>query len=222
MGLRDKFKQYMDEVNQEIEKQDEKKKERKKVKQEKENHFRNLLSGWGADNIGKMEIDLYVNKQSILYAEELLKDGESVINFIGADYGKLEDYKISGILLITDKRLLYAFKDKKSQFKQEWKFTSINGVKDSGYPLKGHQLQIEIGKSKKLFHKIKKNDHYEKFIQDLQQKIDNPETVKKKRNNSTSGSKDKYALLEKIADLKEKGILTQEEFEVEKEKILKQ
>lgn len=182
---------------------------------EEKQAFIDLLTKWtGSKPTEKLELDFHVYKESMLYAQRnILDNNENVLAFIGADYGKLETYKIAGILLITDNRLLYVHKDRKSQFKQEWKFNKINGVTESGFPLKYHEFQIEIGKSKVVFHRVKKKDRYIEFIKILQDKINNPTTTQPKGNN-------KYSLLEQIAKLKEQGILTEEEFKQEKEKIL--
>jgi hypothetical protein len=164
-----------------------------------------------------LETNFRMYRRSMFHADKhVLQDGESVLSFIGADYGKLENYKAAGILIVTDTRLLYVHKDKKSQFKESWKFNRINGITESGFPLKRHEFQIEVGKSKKVFHGVFKKGMYSSFIRTLQNKINNPDsavTVKK-------DNKNKYTLLEQIAKLKEQGILTEDEFQEEKKKIL--
>ncbi|WP_342488573.1 PH domain-containing protein [Cytobacillus sp. FSL W7-1323] len=179
--------------------------------------FYSLLNKWTDSIVNeKTKGEFAGTKTSMLYTERSILNGtEKVLAFIEADYYKKESSKIAGVLLITDQRLLYAHKDRKSQFKQEWKINKINGIKESGFPLKSNEFQLDIGKSKIVFSRIRKKDRYKHFIQTLQEIINNPSL------NEKSVKKDnKYTLLEQISDLKTKGILTEEEFQQEKEKIL--
>lgn len=174
-----------------------------------------LLNNWTSEIPSeKLELDFDIFRKSMLYAEQnIIKSNEKVLSFIGADY--LANHKIAGILVLTDSRLLYVHKDKKSQFKQEWLFNKINGIKESGFPLKINEFQLDVGKSKVVFSHVKKKERYRKFINVLQDKMDKPVSTSKPKNIGN-----KYTLLEQIAKLKEQGILTEDEFAREKEKIL--
>ncbi|WP_100012308.1 SHOCT domain-containing protein [Lentibacillus sediminis] len=220
MGLREKWKENKRQIREAMEKREEELNNEPKylAKQEREKKIHDILAKWSGDSdTSKLERQLYGNKNSILYADkEVLKEYESVLGFVGADYGDVQNKKIFGVLIITDDRLLFAQKDKKSSFKQSWKHNKINGIKDGVFPLKPHQLQIEVGKSKVIFHRIKKKDQFNTFIKVLQNKIDNPEVPKK----SNKPTQNKYKLLEQIAKLKDDGTLTEDEFAAEKKKIL--
>lgn len=193
----------------------------KEEKQKERKQLIDVLTRWsGSKPSDKLEIDFYIHQNSLIYADQhVLRKNEQVLQFIGADYGKLEDTKFNGVLILADSRLLYVNKEKNSQFTQDWNYNKLNGVKVSGYPLKAHEFQIEVGKSKKVFHRVNKKEQFNSFIDALQNKISNAESTPTKRK-TVSNPSNKYKQLEQIAKLKEQVILTEEEFQSEKTKIL--
>ena len=154
--------------------------------------------------------EIYLKRKEIVELPKILSTDEKLDNIIQGTYnGGI------GILVSTNRRLIFIDKG------------IIYGLKVEDFPLnKITSIQYETGM---IFGKLKIHtsgniatiDNVEKitvrkFAEFVRNKIENPSETPSVNPNEI----DVYEKLEKLGKLKEKGILSEEEFKVQKEKLL--
>lgn len=191
-------------------------KEDKKILQEKY-----IGTGFGKSSL----FSLY--KDSIVYFEKyVLRSNEKFLLSIIAEYDKSVDREMKGLLIATDQRLVFVSSRGRNRqfFYEEFDYRSMNGITQAKDGLFENELYIDLGISRKKFDNLMPFERLRDFINIVMNQIhmvrDTPRTTTVSF--STVTVSDKYAALEKIGKLKEQGILTEEEFEKEKKKILNQ
>ncbi len=121
-----------------------------------------------------------------------------------------------GILALTNKRVIFCAKGLSGNKTEDFPFDQIASIDCATPPLIQYStvtIQAKGGFSK--FKNVPKGAAQE-FAQKTRQAVQASKTVVA----SSATSVDKYSMLEKLAELKSKGILTEDEFQAEKLKIL--
>jgi hypothetical protein len=161
----------------------------------------------------KIGDDQFFTKKELNYLPEILSEGEEVLAFTSG----LMDGN-TWLITLTNKRIIFLDKG------------MIYGLKQTIIPL--DRINSVSGKTGILFGEIFIEDGAkERHIKNVWKKTVKPftnlvmETIEqyknqKNTNHSSSKQDDPYEQLEKLANLKEKGIITEEEFNKAKQKIL--
>lgn len=179
--------------------------------------------GENPSNHQKMMFQRYQNTFTYL-EKNILRSDEQALKAIPVEYDKRKNTEIDGVLVATDQRLIFAYVRGYNQVIEDWDYSKIKGIqlyKDDGF--NQVELHLEIGRSKKKFDDIKNNRDLVEFLNIVEKYVNLSRSLSKGSKSSPANSTnkvDKYKLLEQIAKLKEQGILTEEEFEAEKQKIL--
>lgn len=125
-----------------------------------------------------------------------------------------------GHLVATDSRLIYASKFMLSTKSEVFYYSKISHIEYKGGLLTG-AIKLTIGRKVYEFDNLTK-DVAKRIVNYVNDQINNP-TPKKQADSGTmenAKSGDSYAELEKLAKLKEQGIITEEEFTQKKKQIL--
>lgn len=165
--------------------------------------------------------DQFFTKKELNYLPEILQDGEQVLAFTS---GFMNGH--TWLLTLTDKRLIFLDKGLLFGLRQEIiPLSKVNAVSGETGLFFGSIYITDGAGTRKIENVWKKT--VKNFTNKVQEALDALNTSSKKdsltddaKQSYTSKEQDRYDRLEKLAGLKEKGILTQEEFDTEKAKIL--
>ncbi|MDT2048032.1 SHOCT domain-containing protein [Priestia flexa] len=222
-------KQKREEANKRFQEEQEKRREEKRIKKEKQKEEEQLLieQFYGKDAGVGSKLAFAANKDTFRYVgENLLRADEEILSFIQAEYDKSKKREIKGLLFATNDRMFFAFVRGVNQYIEEFDYSKMKGISLARDGFLSKELYIDYGSSRKKFDDIIDDDKFKDFLQVVNEKIvDNikkpiTKTRQKKPAVIDLEGVDKYKQLERIAELKDKGILTEEEFNVEKKKIL--
>jgi hypothetical protein len=125
-----------------------------------------------------------------------------------------------GHLVATDSRLIYASKFMLSTKTEVFYYNKINHIEYKGGLLTG-AIKLTIGRKVYEFDNLTK-DIAKRLVNYVNEQINNPAPKKQADSGTKENAKsgDSYAELEKLAKLKEQGIITEEEFTQKKKQIL--
>jgi hypothetical protein len=173
------------------------------------------------------EVTYNFHKQTFYYIEtNLLQPNEKVLATIEAEYDKTKKREIDGILVATNTRLIFAHYRNSSQYVEEFDYKKIKGISMAADGFTTKELYLDYNRGRKKFDDIKNDSNLNRFIAIVREQalsFGKTEPAIKKapaKKSSTNDDTDKYKKLEQIGKLKENGILTEEEFQLEKKKIL--
>lgn len=192
--------------------------QKKQARKEAEKQLMEKYFGTNSGLINKMNFSIY--KSAILYFEQHIKyPDEEVLISIPAEYDKTKKREIKGMLIATSDRLVFVTNGiGHGQFVEIFEYQKMNGIALAPDGFSQKELLIDYGRTRKIFDDIDNNHQFKIFLNTVMDKMNeakrNPATRK------TTKKEDKYDLLAKIAKLHEQGILADEEFQKEKEKIL--
>lgn len=167
-----------------------------------------------------------IHKNILIYIEKnLLSLDEKILSAIPAEYDKTQKREIKGVLLATDQKLVFGSKTFSSEYIETFEYKKMNGISLANDGFVSKELYIDYGRGRKKFDDITNDDLFQNFIEIVREQIMLAKTTTTKTNRkqstpSPTNSQDKYKQLEQIGKLKEQGILTEEEFQTEKQKIL--
>jgi hypothetical protein len=155
----------------------------------------------------------------------LLRRDEKVLGVIQAEYDKTKKREIKGILIASEEKLIFAFVRGNNQYIEEFDYSKMKGMSLARDGFVSKELYIDYGRGRKKFDDIIDDDNFKSFLKAVNEKIaefrNKPNTKPKAKATATGvDPNEKYKQLEHLAELKEKGILTEEEFFAEKKKIL--
>jgi hypothetical protein len=166
------------------------------------------------------KVSVFGNKRQIEYIDGLLDNNEKVMYIAGTNAiiktaGSRKSEKLPGVVALTTKRVIFYYAALTSHKLEMFSIPEIKTISCSGNGLTGGHILVDtITKSFDFLVSYKKD-----VIQKIQQII-----YEIKSNYSTSASIAQPAgeaeQIEKMYSLVEKGILTKEEFEIKKRKIL--
>jgi hypothetical protein len=170
------------------------------------------------DKIAKMlGDDQFFTKKELHYLPEILQDGEQVLAFTSG----LMDGN-TWLITLTDKRLIFLDKGMLWGLKQTViPLNKVNAVSCSTGIMFG-EIHISHGSATQKIDNVWKKTVI-KFTNIVQEQLDLLNAPSGQSVAAASGpapEEDKYAKLEKLAGLKEKGIISEAEFAAEKAKLL--
>ena len=153
--------------------------------------------------------DQFFTKKELNYLPEILQDGEQVLAFTS---GIMDGN--TWLLTLTDRRIIFLDKGMIFGLKQQSNpLNKVNAISGKTGLCFGALQITEGAKTHKIENVWKKT--VKAFTNKAQEAICKPV-----EHGESSKSSDKYAVLEKLADLKAKGILSAKEYEAEKAKVL--
>jgi len=161
-------------------------------------------------------------KPAIDYFENTVQlANEIVLSSLPAEYdcGNLEK---KGLLIATNMRVVFVAKKGISQFYKSHYYNYMEGIFLASDGIAQKELTIHTPPLRTTFDDILNDDRLKKFIDVVQKQMQDSKDNRRMTNDKKklSTSVDPYGDLEKIANLRDKGILTEEEFLEEKKKIL--
>jgi hypothetical protein len=197
---------------------------RKQEKQTAEMHMMEKYFGKSTGFFNKMNFSVY--KKAIIYFEQHIQNpNEEVLISIPAEYDKTKKREIKGMLISTSDRLLFVTSGiGHGEYAESFEYRKMNGISLAPDGFAQKELLIDYGRSRKVFDDIVNDDQFKTFLNTVRNKMNESKRTaspaKKTNSKSTSKSENKYDQLAQIAKLRDQGILTEEEFQKEKEKIL--
>ena len=151
------------------------------------------------------------------FCENQIQKDETVktwgTGYVGEMMGSGDKRQYNGCLIVTDKRVVFYSKSWISEVFEEIPFTKISSVESKKFM--GHTtLSVHTSNNTLVFKSLIPEEA--KWLQDTinELKDSGPATVQEKK-------EDVFLQLEKLGDLKIKGIISQEEFQSKKEELLK-
>ena len=173
------------------------------------------------DVLKQYGISTFGNKKGIERVESQLWNDEQVVyivptNAIIHDVNTASKEKLPGVFALTSKRILFSYKMGFSEKTETFELSEIKNVDSYGNGISGGHIKIDtITKTIELLVTYKKD--VMKQIQDMIIRLahDNSEGVRTESANDNSLDQ-----IQKLHDLLEKGIVTQEEFEAKKKQLL--
>ncbi len=217
------------EAAQRFQEEQQRKREEKRIEKErrKAEELKAVERFFGPEpGMGK-KITYSTYKEAFQYVDHhLLREDEEVLGVIQAEYDKTKKREIKGVLIAAEEKLIFAFVRGNNQYIEEFDYSKMKGITLAKDGFASKELYIDYGSGRKKFDDIIDDDNFKSFLAVINGKIteyrQNPASKSRIRKTTpkTEESTDKYKQLERIAELKDKGILTDEEFRTEKEKIL--
>jgi hypothetical protein len=213
---------------QQLKQQREREREEKRAEKERQKQLELLqIEKFFGPNPGfSAKTNYAIHKTILIYIERnLLSPDEKILAAIPAEYDKTQKREIKGVLLATDQKLIFGSKTFLSEYIETFEYKKMNGISLANDGLVSKELYIDYGRSRKKFDDITNDDLFKNFLEKVREQITLAKTTTTKTNRkqstpSPSYNQDKYKQLEQIGKLKEQGILTEEEFQAEKQKIL--
>jgi len=162
-------------------------------------------------DLGK-DVDTFGTKKEIKYLPEIMSDDEKILYLTS---GLMDNN--TWLITCTNKRVIFLDKGMVYGLKQvETPLERINSIQQKTGMMFG-EIAIWDGSSKMEIKQVMKKT-VKPFVAAVNQAID---TIKKSNSGgSASGGSDPAAQLEKFAELKEKGVITEEEFQAKKKELL--
>jgi hypothetical protein len=168
------------------------------------------------------EVNYSYYKKTINYLENnVLESEEKVLISIPAEYDKTKTREIKGLLIATSERLLFiTYGLGHGEFTETLQYNNIKGISLAPDGFSKKELLIDYGRSRRIFDDIKSDEKFNLFIETVRKKMHEPKPNQLNKKKTAPKIVDKYSQLEQLGKLLENGILTEEEFKQEKEKIL--
>lgn len=212
--------------------QAEKRREEKRIEKEKrkEAELKMVERFFGNDPGFGKKVMYSTYKSTFEYVDRhVLRRDEKVLGVIQAEFDKNKKTEIKGILIAAEDKLMFALVRGSGHYLEEFDYTKIKGISLKRDGLLSKELYIDYGRGRKKFDDIVDDLDFKAFLKAVNGKIaefrnkPTSKPISKATATATTSEPavDKYKQLERIAELKEKGILTEEEFKAEKQKILK-
>lgn len=163
--------------------------------------------------------DQFFTKKELNYLPEILTPGEQILAFTSGRLNVDGDKSMSTCLItLTDKRIILLDKGMIYGLKQDIiNLDKVNSISGSTGLMFG-SITITEGAGSRIIENVWKKT-VKIFTNKAQEAIDALKN-NSKQSSGSSAPEDKYAKLEKLVALKEKGILSESEFLEEKRKIL--
>ncbi len=164
-------------------------------------------------------------KNTIIHFEKYIKSSdEEVLIAIPAEYDKTKKREIKGMLIATSHRLIFVTNGiGHGEFTEAFDYRKMNGISLAPDGFAQKELLIDYGRTRKIFDDILNDDQFKRFLKVVRSKMNESKRVtgiSKAKNKAAAHSDDKYEKLAQIAKLRDQGVLTEEEFQIEKQKIL--
>ena len=222
----DKEKHEQMKVEKKAQREREREEKRAEKERQKQLELKQIENFFGPNPGFTAKTNYAIHKNILIYIEKnLLSLDEKILAVIPAEYDKTQKREIKGVLLATDQKLIFGSKTFSSEYIETFEYKKMNGISLANDGFLSKELYIDYGRSRKKFDDITNDDLFKNFIKIVREQIMLAKTTTTKTNRKQStpsppNSQDKYKQLEQIGKLKEQGILTEEEFQAEKQKIL--
>lgn len=165
----------------------------------------------------EMNDNQFFTKKELNHLPEVLNPGEQVLGFSS---GLMDNN--TWLIALTDRRLLFLDKGMIYGLKQvSIPLDKVNGVAGSTGIMFGKIIITDGARERKIENVMKQT--VKPFTNKVEWAIDNFNNKDKQSSqtqNNPPPEEDKYAKLEKLGELKAKGLLSEEEFQAEKSKLL--
>jgi hypothetical protein len=148
-------------------------------------------------------------------AKEYLNPNEEVVAIVmGAYETKIlgEDSVRNGVLIATNKRLVFYAKKLMGYELEDFPFSNISSI-ESGKNMMGHNISF-FASGNKVKMKWINDGEIKKFVEHVRSEIG------KESSSSNSKAENIPDQIEKLSKLKDQGILTEDEFQAKKEDLL--
>lgn len=162
-------------------------------------------------------------KKNLRLVKEHLNEGETIQASVYGEYEKEvmgNEVPKSGILVATEKRVVFFGKRMFGHDMESFLFSNISSIENSkGFM--GHSVTIHASGNKVNMKWINSGDvnQFAKYVND---KLNSANESSPDRSDKQTGEEEDIPTqIQKLSDLKEKGILTEEEFETKKSELLK-
>ncbi|MFZ3591495.1 SHOCT domain-containing protein [Bacillus sp. DJP31] len=206
----------------------EKEKEAKQAEKEKkkELELQRTVKFFGPNPGFTVKTNYTVYKNVLIYLENnVLSPTEEVLSTIPAEYDKTKKREIKGVLVATNERLIFATSGiGHGEFVEVLEYSKMNGISLAPDGFSQKELLIDYGRSRKTFDDIVNDANFTKFLAEVRQMMNQSIKIGKvsKPTKAIPSQKqeDKYETLAKLGKLRDNGILSDKEFEIEKQKIL--
>lgn len=151
--------------------------------------------------------------------KSLLELNETVIATIPVECDISDKKEVKGVLVATDQKLIYSSNSAFKEFTEVMDYKSMTGISLAADGFLKKELHVTSAKEKRVFDDIKDDKHLEKLMAGVRKQISLARSGGIPQPAATPAP-DKYQQLEQLAKLKDQGILSEEEFQSEKTKIL--
>lgn len=197
--------------------------QQKKKKQAADMKLIEKYFGKSAGFFNRVGFSLY--KSTIIHFEKYIKSSdEEVLIAIPAEYDKTKKREIKGMLIATSHRLIFVTNGiGHGEFTEAFDYRKMNGISLAPDGFAQKELLIDYGRTRKIFDDIANDDQFKQFLKVVRSKINESKRVtgiSKTKNKVAAHSDAKYEKLAQVAKLRDQGVLTEEEFQIEKQKIL--
>lgn len=149
----------------------------------------------------------------------LLELNETVIATIPVEYDTSDKKEVKGVLVATDQKLIYSSNTAFKEFTEVMDYKTMTGISLAADGFLKKELHVTSSKEKRVFDDIKDDKHLEKLMAGVRKQISLARSGASPQQ-AVSAAPDKYQQLEQLAKLKDQGVLSDEEFQSEKTKIL--
>lgn len=164
-------------------------------------------------------VSKYLGKREIKQLPDILWEDEVVENIVQGIYSKG-----LGILVATNKRLVFVDKGMIYGLTVEtFPYKNISSIQYSTGLLYGKLTIFSSGNKSEIDNVGKKEVRlFSEFVRNKLSLLDEPSEIINKKGESVKSNSlpDRITQLERLAELKDKGIISEEEFTTEKQKIL--
>lgn len=194
----------------------------KERKQELEQERLKKFFGPNPGFTAKTNFSIY--KKAFEYMEKnILNPDEKVLATIPAEYDKNKKTEIKGVLVATDQKLIFGTITVNREHFESFDYRKMVGISLANDGFLSKELHINFSRGKKVFDDIVNDDSFKHFLDAVKKQItESKKTPPKPKANTKSAPQpeSKYEKLAQIAKLRDQGVLTEEEFKAEKQKIL--
>ena len=161
------------------------------------------------------------------FVENVKKNNETVldviIGFIGEMMGKGKDRQHNGVLICTNQRVVFYSKGFFSEVNRSIPIEKVSSIDlDSGILLRS--IRIHTSNDEIYVRSSLKIDELQRFQKNIEEVRDNNKTNADNdlQNKNVSTEDDPITKIKKLSELKEQGIITEEEFDEKKKKLMEQ
>lgn len=170
-----------------------------------------------------MKMNFITYRASFDYIENLISSSEEILSTLIVEFDKTEKREMKGVLVATTQKLIFASIFPRKEYNETFEYKKINGISLKNDGFSKREIVIDYGRSTRKFDDIVVGKELDAFLNRVREQI----TLHKSGSITSTRSinnpvkhVDKYEQLEKLGRLKEQGILSEEEFQLEKIKIL--
>ncbi len=169
--------------------------------------------------IKEYEVNTFLNEKNIKRAEEQLRSDETVLYLSPTNavvYTGKNKKSLVGIIVITNRRVFLYSKVLFSVTIESFNMTDLNSIESTSNGLSGSKLKLHTNtKTMEVLISYKSS-----IATKIMQLLDKTMNDAKNKNQSSVTPTDNIDQIKKLAELKELGIISQEEFEKKKQDLL--